>query len=81
MINEFPDPMTFNVDMFGVGMLGCVLEIGDHLHVITLDMEWLTSRHSELLKDPPRQGPRPWTRTQSWTRNNTASIKAKVNPC
>ena len=51
MINEFPDPMTFNAEVFGTGMMGHVLEIGDHLHVITIDMEWLASGHSKLLKE------------------------------
>ena len=41
VVNEFPDPMAFNAEVFGAGVMGDVLEIGNRLHVVTVKMDRL----------------------------------------
>ena len=60
VVNELADPMPFDTEVFGAGVMGGVLYI---LHVVIIDMDRLGAGQSELLEQVANpQGSRPWTR-------------------
>ena len=50
MSNKLTDPMAFNVKVLGTQVVGSILNVGDCLEIVAINMDWFGARQAEFIK-------------------------------
>ena len=51
MSNELTDPMTFNAKVLGTWVVGSILNVGDCLEIVAINVDQFGARQAEFIKE------------------------------
>ena len=51
MSDELTDPMTFDAKVLGTRVVGSILNVGDCLEIVAINVDWFGARQAEFIKE------------------------------